>query len=420
MQRQQNWIATGLALYAFLSLISMAAMSIGAGLAVLSMGIAFGPTEYARRVREAASQGAGKVFFFLSLGLALACLISLIAAWIWPLGYGGKFVEIHLGKDMAKAWYLFWPLLLLPGLQALDERRRSRVLLTWLGTFALLSVLAVVQYYTGFPKKQLIPSGTWNRYHATLFLGHHLSVASIFIFPFFASLDLARGLKDARLKILAALLAILGAIALFLTFSRAAWLAVPIGLLLWLAWALKPRYALAALAMMAGAAAMFWKHPQIYYRIKETGFASSTRTELWKVNWMFFQERPLTGTGWHHNLELGGYYYHSIHPDGQFFGGHAHNNFLEMIASTGLLGALTWIAWCIGFVWLAWPLARRGGAAGPQFARGLICAWLVFQLSGLTQVNFWESKVLHQIMWVTAWLLLWRSQQDSRPAARLT
>ena len=39
-------------------------------------------------------------------------------------------------------------------------------------------------------------------------------------------------------------------------------------------------------------------------------------------------------------------------------------------------------------------------------AKGWACAWIVFHLNGLTQVNFWEAKVQHQMAWVIAWSLL--------------
>ena len=45
-------------------------------------------------------------------------------------------------------------------------------------------------------------------------------------------------------------------------------------------------------------------------------------------------------------------------------------------------------------------------------------AWLIRRSfdGGLTQVNFWESKVLHQIMWVTAWALVWADDSRGNPA----
>ncbi len=86
------------------------------------------------------------------------------------------------------------------------------------------------------------------------------------------------------------------------------------------------------------------------------------------------------------------------------------------MGGTGILGLLAWLAWVGVTLGLAWASVRRGRTGG--FARGVLCAWVVFHINGLTQVNFWESKVLHQMMWVVAWTLLWASQpsKESEPA----
>ena len=80
-----------------------------------------------------------------------------------------------------------------------------------------------------------------------------------------------------------------------------------------------------------------------------------------------------------------------------------------MLGGTGLLGALAWLAWC----WVTLKILWRGfkNPVSQSFAWGLLCAWLVFQINGLTQVNFWEGKVMHQMMWVVAWSLLWVVQK---------
>ncbi len=40
-------------------------------------------------------------------------------------------------------------------------------------------------------------------------------------------------------------------------------------------------------------------------------------------------------------------------------------------------------------------------------ARAFFCAWLTFMLNGLTQENFWDAKVTHQMSFVIAWMLFW-------------
>jgi O-antigen ligase len=298
---------------------------------------------------------------------------------------------------MAKSWYLFWPLLLVMGLRKLAPAGQERVLRAWLVAFAVLSVVGIQQYFTGWPRPQRIPNHA-EYFHATLFLGHHLSVASIFIFPLFVTLDLAlRPRALPRGFLIAA--ALLGTATLFLGYSRMLWVALPIGLLAWGLWALPRKWGVTA-AILAGLAGLaLFQHPEVQRRLHDAE-GVSTREQLWRVNMEFVKARPLTGTGWHHNLETAAYYLQEKQPGGNYFVGHAHDNALEMLASTGAIGFLAWLFWCGLAVWLLWKNPRLG------FSRGLMCAWLVFQINGLTQVNFWEAKVLHQLMWVMAWTLL--------------
>jgi uncharacterized membrane protein YqjE len=81
-----------------------------------------------------------------------------------------------------------------------------------------------------------------------------------------------------------------------------------------------------------------------------------------------------------------------------------------MMGGVGVVGTTIWIAWSIGIVWLLFNKRRWKQKNAPMvpfyFAQAMVCAWLVFHLNGLTQVNMWEAKVQHQIAWIIAWCLL--------------
>lgn len=407
---RETMLAWALGIYGVLSLGSMATMGIGAALVALAL-LLTDPRKLVPQFESAWGNKAYRKYFLVSCALLASLALSLLGAWFFPLSYGGRTSEVHFLTDLAKAWYLLWPLLLAPALALIGPERRKDVLRAWLIVFAVLSALSIVQYFTGFPRPRQIP-GT-NRFHATLFMGHHLSVASIFIFPFFAALDLSSR-KDSRARSglsrrsLAAI-AGLGAICLFLTYSRMLWVALPIGIFTWIGLAL-PREKRAKVNSAGALGLIFiFLLPPVTRRITEFR-GILTREELWSANLDFFKARPLSGVGWHHNIELSGYYLMEKHQVAHVFSGHAHDNLLDMLGGAGLLGALAWIAWCVFAFAMCLPLARKGEG----FARGLFCAWIVFQLNGLTQVNFWEAKVLHQIAWVTAWALTWSLAQKGK------
>jgi O-antigen ligase len=308
---------------------------------------------------------------------------------------------------------LFWPLPLAAGLGTVSAERRTKILKSWIGTCAILGGIAIVQHFTGWPRPQGIPSPTPPlRYHATLFLGHHLSVASILIFPFFASLDLFKHKREWFWGLGAAL----GATALFLTYSRTLWAALPFAIFTWLVLNLSKRAKIVVITVFILGVAGATQLPQIQARFKTLDFQYSltTRTELWKANLEFVHERPVLGVGWKHNQELSGYYLMDKLSTNDVFSGHAHNNLLDMLGGTGIAGALSWLAWSILVMAMAWAAWRRSSLSADVFASGLFCAWIAFQLNGITQVNFWEAKVTHQAMWMVAWSLLWLSGRDKK------
>jgi O-antigen ligase len=187
------------------------------------------------------------------------------------------------------------------------------------------------------------------------------------------------------------------------------WIALPIGIFAWICWALPPERRGTVLSAAVLGLILFILLPPVTRRILDFR-GILTREELWSANVEFFKARPFTGVGWHHNIELSGYYLMERHHVASVFSGHAHNNLLDVLGGTGLLGTLAWLAWCV----LAFAIPISLAQKGTGFARGLVCAWIVFQLNGLTQVNFWEAKVLHQIAWVMAWTLAWALLQKGK------
>ena len=396
-----------LALYAASTLVSMATMSIGLGILLASLLFSGRLMQWARELQVQLGQRVPKVFSLLALGLTLACILSLGVAALWPLSYAGHSPEVSFFRDSLKLWYLFWPLGLSALLRLLSEANRRRALQAWLLAFLALSVLGIIQHFTGWPRAQKIP-GHEPYFHAILFLGHHLSVSSIFIFPFFACLDFASSRRRARELGLPQGLLIaacgLGLVTLFLTWSRTLWLSLPLGLLVWIFMSLKRRRACwvagGLLLAVAGASQL----PVIQLRLND-GIGSAPRFALWRANLAFLEKRPFTGVGWHHTEEMSGYYLQQLTGQKDVFAGHAHNNLLDLLGGAGVLGAFFWLAYCL-FPWVVLFRVHQHPVS-LNFARGLFCAWLVFQMNGLTQVNFWEGKVEHQLAWALGWAVFW-------------
>ena len=111
--KRREWIAAGLAIYAVSTLVSMAVMSTGVGIVVFAilLGLGFGGLKTALS-RAWSTSRAYRLYAYAALALFAACALSLIVAMVFPLGYGGMSIHVHLLSDLAKCWYLFCLLIL--------------------------------------------------------------------------------------------------------------------------------------------------------------------------------------------------------------------------------------------------------------------------------------------------------------------
>jgi O-antigen ligase len=79
------------------------------------------------------------------------------------------------------------------------------------------------------------------------------------------------------------------------------------------------------------------------------------------------------------------------HIEAEYFGGHAHSNYFEMLASTGIIGFLLFVFWQI--CWLIEMLKRDDLLA--KLGVGFLA---VFVVGGLTQATFTLGANLFFIM----------------------
>ena len=338
--------------------------------------------------------------------MAGACLLSLVCARIFPYAYAGHDPEITL-HGLMKIWYMFCPLILCTVFSnqlSTSPETFERILRTWWATVVLLSGVAVIQFYTGIIHPQGIPTNP-GRYHATLFLGHHLSTASILIFPAFTAISVVLGAwrRKAKIPHLELIAATGGILILFLSYARAAWLSVPLGILLILGRNLRLKTFLTGSAGFLGSLILLSRTEAVRVRIQNS-MGIQDRLNLWIANLDFFRHRPITGIGWLKTQEMSEYYFKEKYPEHykDFFWGHAHNNLFEMLGGTGLIGTAAFLIWSAFTFQLALRTAKKAQTAGEHrlsdLAYGILTALILLHLNGMTNVTFWEGKVMHQQM----------------------
>ena len=406
MNVHKNRSVWGMTAYAILNLVSMASMSIG--VLILAFLLATERGGIARLLNDlkiCLSTRPGKLYLKVSFPLILACFMSLLLEAFFPLQFGSYGVEIRWPKDLAKLSYWLLPPLFSVGWMRLNASNRTHVLRAWLIAFGVLSTMGIIQFFTGWPRAQANPL-LEGYYHPILFLGHHLSVASVWIFPFFVLFDLT--FRKTHLEVLPKKVSLFflasSLFVLVFSFSRTLWIALPAGLLVWMIFQVRFRLS-ALIILITGLSLAGIARIPLFARRLAHPMGVNDRIHLWRANLEFFLNRPWFGVGLGKNHEFSVAYFNWTRPnDTQVFYGHAHNLYLEILAGLGIIGSLAWILW---MMWMmgSWFKLYKGAKKHSPFALGVFCAWIVFLINGLTQVNFWEGKVLHQVMWMTGLLL---------------
>ena len=176
---------------------------------------------------------------------------------------------------------------------------------------------------------------------------------------------------DGRERTFGRLCAAALAAGLLASVARGAWLGAAAGVLAYAVWTRrldaiwedrKKRNAVLAAALLLAALAAGAIYNRFNYRNKA---AESTRVEIWKAAWAVFQENPIVGTG-PDTFELEFRRRKSeAHVrkarSSMEYQAHAHNDVLEVLATTGLLGGAAYLA-----LLLCLLKAAAGALADPE------------------------------------------------------
>lgn len=363
-------------------------------------------------------------YYFIAIFI-MAALVSTASVLFYPYLYAGHAPTMDLHAPQ-KLWYFFIPILMVDFFAHLTtsayDRLLKNMLTTWWWSTILFSGIALIQFKTGWPLAQPIPTLP-GYYHAILFLGHHLSVASVFIFSTFAAGALCVGhfalLKNkSPFPTLEFCAFISGCIILFLSYARTAWLTLPIGLFFlmfyyfYLVKKLTIKRIVFSIALISFLLLLLFQFTAIQTRV-ENLMGVQERFLLWKANLDYFYHRPFTGIGWLKTQEMVEYYFKSINPEHyhQYFFGHAHNNFLELLGGAGLLGLGAFLAFMVFSILYTLDTAKRLLDVMPScsfLAMGIAIALVLLHVNGLTNVNFLEGKVFQQQMLALSMVMIMR------------
>jgi O-antigen ligase len=401
--------------YAVLSISSMAGMSIGLGM-FAAASIWYFSSDWRGRGREALREAFSTPYTWLSMALFLASLLSLLAAFAFPVE--GSQAGPMLSSLKKYHYYLFPPLFAAALIHTSDSLERHPFWKAWAIFGGILGVIAMLQFFAAniFPYGWLgnsffRPVGQTGRYHGQGLMFFHLSFASSMCFV--ASSAWARLVFPLRgdapkEKVFWAASALLSTAGVYFSYSRIAFAALAIVVLV-LGFLRKPLYGIFSAIFVGISGFLLWTFsPSLQHRFLDFASGTKERETMWRAAVAMVEQRPLTGVGFSRTGELSPWFVAHVLKQPLEFTSHAHNNFLDMLAATGLIGFAAFLAWW-GFLFFAsWRSFRLAPEGKKWLPAATLTGFLAFHVNGLTQVNYWDGKSEHALMlWTGVAVALW-------------
>ncbi len=413
----KNSIYYILVLYTVSVFGSMAMMSIGAGIASAAFIYLLFQKEFLKNI-----QIIPKKYFKITVIFSIACVWSLIWAKSTGLLFYGMSPQIDVYKHSYKLWHIWFPFLIVGLISYVNDKKEKDILKIWLLTALGFAVFGIIQYHFPIAWPQRLPHLDYDNYvkpvgieklyrgsyHANGLAGFHLSFASIFIFPTAVwFMLLAIKLQKEGLNKKTMLLGI-GSILFFitniLTYSKTTWLVMPILVIAISLVMLTKKLKIPLVIVMTIFVLIGIQTSEFKLRFQGTD-TMKERIEVWHANFEMIKQYPIFGVGWQQNSALSEAYYKAHQTNG--FISHAHNNFLDQFAGTGVFGFVLFLIWNFLNIFFALEIYRKSDQdLYKAFGLGTVFAWGSFHFFGMTQTNFWDAKVMHQMGWVIALTLI--------------
>ncbi|CAN5542946.1 hypothetical protein BH10BDE1_BH10BDE1_36030 [soil metagenome] len=260
--------------------------------------------------------------------------------------------------------------------------------------------------------------GMWG--HPVTF-GHSMALSFSMIFGYAVSRN-----KFDKWKAIGIGVSVLSATAILWSYTRGAWIAIAAAvaiMVLFLGRKIAISVYSGSVALLVGA---FFASEEFRQRlasvVSTTDLSNVQRIDIWKANIAMFKDHPIFGVGYGFNEDLITAYYEKLGIT-QEFGGHAHNNYLQFLSGTGILGFAAYTAFTGIFLWMSIKLLRtvKKGTATYGLVLGALGAQVALLVGGLTECNFKDAEVNHQFMFICALvMLIWRANSlDTNSRANL-
>jgi len=337
-----------------------------------------------------------------------AAAVALVVSIVASLAFSPLHVIWGRATGFGRSLLGFIPVKFLFGERGLAARIGPLVLCAVV-VAGIAGAYATVQHVTGYdalrgrPVEQDEGAAPSRVAHATGFFSSSMTFGGALLVPFFLALATAKTAGGTRTRWIAAVSAAAIAAGLFAAYQRGPWLGVAAGLAAFLFF-LRRRTALVVLlaAALLGALALKLdsRLSERLGSIADLNMPSNVeRFDLWRVSWRIFLDHPLLGIGFSQEDQVQRAYYCELGISNGFES-HAHNNVMDFLGGTGLLGVASYLALTLLLLKAALDTYRRADPGSPAraFGCGLFCGQVAFFFAGLTECNFKDHELTHQIL----------------------
>jgi hypothetical protein len=359
-----------------------------------------------------------EVFLFKKIGIewALVGYLVVIALGFWF----NASAEAEVAKSFSKfIWIVNFYLLIYAFKTIQFDIHRALVFLVFAfllpNFYALIGFAVGIDPLTGREADRIIGLVSSATYHAH---------GNAIIFVFFASFLFFKFKElSTQMKVVSFFSFLVFGLSILLTFTRGIWLSLFLSTLI-VVFFFKARRALQFLTISVVTLMLcysFW--PQFSDRIDHSmsAKANSERMNLFKVNVQIFTEYPLLGIGFGENLRRNREYWDQPEWDmpRKYITSHAHNQFLNVMATTGLVGAFFFCSFFFYFFKVNIRVLKRFGRDrnSKNFVLAFTCLWaqIEFFIACLSDVSFEYAKIRSLILVVWALVISLDRKNENEP-----
>ena len=208
------------------------------------------------------------------------------------------------------------------------------------------------------------------------------------------------------------------------SFTRGVWLASAFGLVAML-YLLNKRWMLISIGIGAVViAGLFVGSPQFKERLSTAVDVNhrhhDERKLVWKTNLEMFKDYPLLGIGWRDNTRRLDEYYDRLQISQDTIKSHAHNQYIQFLSTTGILGIGFYLAiwwWLFKLAYQNWQRLKMSSQSNHSgvtqadqiqilwmkgLSLGALGAFIAFQIASLSETNFDDAKANYMLSFVIA------------------